>query len=97
MAAWISPGTRRWRSLRWPRTITASLRLRRRKIVEALGGLAEPDEVGEELGAAAEQKAAHRERRGEGDRSDHDVYGPPAFLSSAVTAGTISVRSPITA
>ena len=68
-----------------------------RKIVEAFGGLAEPDEVGEELGAAAEQKATHRESRGEGDRSDHHVYGPPAFLSSAVTAGTISVRSPITA
>ena len=68
-----------------------------RKVVEALGGLAEEDEVGQELDAATEQNATHREGRGEGDRSDHNVYGPPAFLSSAVTAGTISLRSPITA
>jgi hypothetical protein len=68
-----------------------------RDVVEALGRLAAPDQVDQELGATREQESADREGRREGDRSDGYVYGPRAFLSSAVIAGTISVRSPITA
>jgi hypothetical protein len=68
-----------------------------RDVVEALGRPAEPEQVDQELCAAREQETADREGRREGDRSDGDVYGPRAFLSSAVMAGTISVRSPITA
>ena len=68
-----------------------------RHVVEALDGLAEPDQVHEQLRAAAEQRAADRQHRGERERSERDVYEDCAFLSSAVMAGTISARSPITA
>jgi hypothetical protein len=68
-----------------------------RNIVEALDRLAQPHQVHEQLRAAAEQRAADREHRGERERSEHDVYEDCAFLSSAVIAGTISARSPITA
>ena len=63
----------------------------------ALDRLAEPDQVGEQLGAPPEQVAADGQRRGERERSQQDVYDPRAFRNSAVMAGTISVRSPITA
>ena len=66
-------------------------------VVEALDRLAEPHEVHEQLRAAAEQRAADREHRGERERSQRYVYEDCAFLSSAVIAGTISARSPITA
>ena len=65
--------------------------------VEALGRLAHPDEVDEQLGAAREQRAAHGEGSGQRQRSGQDRYGERAFRSSAVIAGTISARSPITA
>jgi hypothetical protein len=68
-----------------------------RYVVEALARLAEPDQVDQELRAAPEEEAADGQRQRKRDRSDQDVYGPRAFLSSEVTAGTISVRSPITA
>jgi hypothetical protein len=68
-----------------------------RDVVEALDRLAEPDQVDEQLRAAGEQVAADRKRRRERERSQQDVYVERAFLSSAVIAGTISVRSPITA
>ena len=67
------------------------------QVVEALCGLAESDQVDQELRAAREQEAADGEGRRQSGRSEQDVYGPRAFLSSAVIAGTISVRSPITA
>jgi hypothetical protein len=66
-------------------------------VVEPLGWLAEPDQIDEELRSAAEQDPADGQRQRQRDRSEQDVYGPRAFLSSAVTAGTISDRSPITA
>jgi hypothetical protein len=68
-----------------------------RDVVEALRRLAEPDEVDQQLDPAREQVAADAKGCREGDRSEEDVYGPRAFLSSLVIAGTISVRSPITA
>jgi hypothetical protein len=67
-----------------------------REVPGAVGGLAGAYEVDQELRTAGEEKARDRERRGEGDGSDRDVYWR-AFLSSSVIAGTISVRSPITA
>jgi hypothetical protein len=67
-----------------------------RDVVGPLGRLAQLDEVDEELRATTEQEPAHGERRGERQRSDDDVYDR-ALLSSAVMAGTISARSPITA
>jgi hypothetical protein len=66
-------------------------------VAEAVGRPAEPDDVDEQLGAAGEQEAADGEQRGERERSGRDVYEACAFLSSSVIAGTISVRSPITA
>ena len=68
-----------------------------RQVVEALGGLAHAHEVHEQLRPASEQHAADGERRGERQRSHQHVYGERALLSSSVMAGTISVRSPITA
>ena len=49
---------------------------------------------GEEAGAAREQPAAGDEQDGERDRGDG--YSARTFLSSALIAGTISCRSPIT-
>jgi hypothetical protein len=57
-----------------------------RQVVEALRGLAEPDEVGEQLRAAREQRSAGRESGGQRQRSGRDVYGERAFPSSGVTA-----------
>ncbi len=68
-----------------------------RHVVEAIDRLAEPHEVHEQLRAAAEQRAADRQHGGERERSQRYAYEDCAFLSSAVIAGTISVRSPITA
>jgi hypothetical protein len=68
-----------------------------RHVVEALDRLAKADERDEQLGAAGEEDAADGEQRGERDSAERDVYEDCAFLSSAVIAGTISVRSPITA
>jgi hypothetical protein len=67
------------------------------QVVVALGRLAQPDQVEEQLGTAGKEEAGGRERRSERDRSDRDVYGERTLRSSAVMAGTISVRSPITA
>ncbi len=76
----------------------------RRLVARALGHvagavdrLAQPDEVDQQLGAPREQAAADGERGRQRDRSGEDRYAERAFLSSAVIAGTISVRSPITA
>jgi hypothetical protein len=68
-----------------------------RQVAGAVDRLAEPDEVDEQLRAAREDAAADGERRREPQRSRQDVYGARVLLSSAVIAGTISVRSPITA
>jgi hypothetical protein len=69
----------------------------RRNVAGAFGGAAQLDEVREQLDAAPEQETADGQRRGERERSGQDVYDPRAFRSSAVIAGTISARSPITA
>jgi hypothetical protein len=45
-----------------------------RHVVEALGGLAEPDERDQELGAPGEQRPADGERSGKRERSSRDVY-----------------------
>ena len=74
IAAWISPGTSRWSSLRWPSTISASLRARCGTSPERVGRLAQPDEVDEQLRAAREQDAADGERRREGERSGQHRY-----------------------
>jgi hypothetical protein len=68
-----------------------------RNVVEARDGLPEPDEIDEQLGPPGEQRPADGEQRGERERSGRDVYEDWALLSSAVIAGTISARSPITA
>ena len=68
-----------------------------RDVVEALGRLAHPHEVRDQLRATGEQHPGHAERRRQRERSGQDSYCERAFLSSAVMAGTISVRSPITA
>jgi hypothetical protein len=68
-----------------------------RHLVRALDRLAEPHEIGEQLRAPSEQVAADGQRGGERERSGQNVYGDRAFRSSWVIAGTISVRSPITA
>ena len=68
-----------------------------RQVVEAVDRLAEPDEVDEQLRAAREEEAADGERRRERERSGQRRLWRARLLSSAVIAGTISVRSPITA
>jgi hypothetical protein len=69
-------------------------------VAAALDGAAGADEVDEELRTTGKEEAARREGGGEDDRSGGDVYVCPpgrSRFSSAVIAGTISVRSPITA
>ncbi len=68
-----------------------------RHVAGAVDRLAEPDQADQEQRAAGEEAAADDERRRERQRSGHDIYGARVLLSSAVIAGTISVRSPITA
>ena len=68
-----------------------------RQVAGAVGRLAHPNEAHEQPRPAREQEAAHGEREGEGERSDQHRYDERALRSSAVIAGTISVRSPITA
>jgi hypothetical protein len=67
------------------------------QLARAVGGLAHPYELDEQPRAPREQQAGGRERCCQRERSERDLYGECAFLSSAVIAGTISVRSPITA
>jgi hypothetical protein len=67
------------------------------EIAESRGGLAHPDEIQKELGTTGKEEAGDGERRGESKRSGQDVYPDRSRFSSAVIAGTISVRSPITA
>jgi hypothetical protein len=55
------------------------------------------DDAHEEQGATPEEKARGGEQRRERDGACRDRYWPRTFLSSAVIAGTISCRSPITA
>ena len=97
IAAWIRPGHEPLEQLLLPEHDHGLVPDALRHVVEALDRLAEPDEVHEQLRAAREQHAGDRERRGERERSERYVYEDCAFLSSAVIAGTISARSPITA
>ena len=59
--------------------------------------MAGEDEPRQEERAAREEPAGDGEQGREPDRAGEDGYAPFAFLSSAVMAGTISCRSPITA
>jgi hypothetical protein len=68
-----------------------------RQVAGAVDRLAETDQSDEQLRAAGEEPPADGERRCQRQRSGDDVYGARVLLSSAVIAGTISVRSPITA
>ena len=97
ISACITPGTRRWNSLRWPSTIVASFSTRPRHVVGAVERPRRADEPHEEERAAREQPAGDGEQRREGDGAGDGGYEPLTFLSSAVIAGTISCRSPITA
>ncbi len=69
----------------------------RGRVAAAIGRSRGADEPGEEQRAPAEQRARDDEQRRETDRAGGDAYVPRAFLSSALMAGTISCRSPITA
>jgi hypothetical protein len=68
-----------------------------RQVVEALCGLAEPDEIDQQLGPAREQRAADRESGGERERSGRDPYGERAFPSSTVMAARITPSAPFSA
>ena len=68
-----------------------------RHVVEAGRRLAHADQADQQARAAREEDAADRERGRQGECSRRDGYGAFTFRSSAVIAGTISVRSPITA
>jgi hypothetical protein len=65
--------------------------------VAAVDRLPGEDEPREEERAAREEAAGDGEQGGEPERAGEDGYAPFAFRSSAVIAGTISCRSPITA
>ena len=69
----------------------------RRRVAAAVRRPRSADEPREEQRAPSEQRARHDEQRRESDRAGGDAYVPRAFLSSALMAGTISCRSPITA
>ncbi len=69
----------------------------RRCVAGAVGRLRRADETGEEQRAPSEQRARDDEQRRESDSAGGDAYVPRTFLSSALMAGTISCRSPITA
>ena len=97
ISACITPGTKRWNSLRCPRTIVASFLTRRGDVVGALERARRTDEPQQEECAAREQPAGNGEERRKGDGAGDGGYEPLTFLSSAVIAGTISCRSPITA
>ncbi len=68
--------------------------LRRR--AAAVGRLRATDERDQLDDAAAEERAAEPDRRGEQDGGDRRAYAPRTLLSSAEIAGTTSCRSPIT-
>ena len=68
-----------------------------RDVAGPVGWLAHPHEPDQQPGPAREERAADRECGRQGQRSGGDGYDARAFFSSAVIAGTISVRSPITA
>jgi hypothetical protein len=67
-----------------------------RHVAGALDRLAELEQIDEQLRAPGEQGGADGDRRRERNGSDRDAY-ERTFRSSAVIAGMISVRSPITA
>jgi hypothetical protein len=69
----------------------------RRVVVAAVGGMPGEDELGQEQRAAREEPACDAEQGREPERAGEDGYTPFAFRSSAVMAGTISCRSPMTA
>jgi hypothetical protein len=69
----------------------------RGEVGRALDRPAGADEPGQEACAAGEEAAADEQQRGEPERARENGYAPRAFLSSALIAGTISCRSPITA
>ena len=98
MNACISPGPKRWSSLRCPSTIVASLRARRpTSPVRSTGWRAARTRPTSSAHAPGEQRAADGDRGGERDGGGDRDYVPLAFLISAEIAGTISCRSPITA
>jgi hypothetical protein len=66
-------------------------------VAEALDRLSHPHQPPEEERAPGEQPDRDGEESGEGERADGPAYDPRAFLSSALIAGTISCRSPMTA
>jgi hypothetical protein len=75
-----------------------------RLVAEPPGQVARPvdrlrpaDEADEEDGAPREEAAARRRERRQPEPAGEDVYEPRAFLSSALIAGTIACRSPMTA
>ena len=88
MNACISPGPRRWSSLRWPSTIVASLldppRACRRRADAGCACLASRTS---RRGAADEQRAADRQSDGQRDRGDRRGYAPFAFRISARDRG----------
>ncbi len=97
IAAWISPGTSRWSSLLWPSTISASLRARRGRSPERSVGLPIRTRPTSSRARRANRKPLTASASREGERSGQHRYDERALRSSAVIAGTISVRSPITA
>jgi hypothetical protein len=66
-------------------------------VVAAIGRMAGQDELRQEERAAREEAACDGDQGREPERAGDDRYALFAFLSSAVIAGTISCRSPMTA
>ena len=88
IAAWIRPGTRRWSSLRWPSTISASLRAPLRQVVEARRSAC-PSAPGRRAAAPGARTGMPLTASAAASASApaSTVYGERAFLSSAVIAG----------
>jgi hypothetical protein len=79
IAAWIRPGTSRWRQLPLAEHDHRLVLDPLRHVVEAIDRLAEPDEIDEQLCPSRKQRAADGEERGERDSAERDVYGTRAF------------------
>jgi hypothetical protein len=66
-------------------------------VVAAVGRVTGEDEPRQEERPPREEAACDGEQGREPERAGEDGYAPFAFRSSAVMAGTISCRSPMTA
>ena len=97
IAAWIRPGTSRWSSLRWPSTITASFSSRLGTSSNRSTGLPSLTRSTSSFARRANSVPLTASSATSATAPTATSMRTGALRSSAVIAGTISARSPITA